>query len=304
MKQKIIILSLFSLLVAFIVLPAFAQTGSLREKIRNSSTAANMPEYQQNKTQTVTTNLKDRADQEITRRLTSLQNLLTRISEFKKLSTTQKSSLTTQVQAEIAALTTLQAKINADTDTQTQRTDVQSIVQSYRVYALFIPQMQILGAADRMLTVTDNFTTEATTLQTKIDQAKADGKDVTELQPLLTDIQAKIADAKKQAQAAIDAVTPLTPAGYPGNATTLQSARKMLETGRNDLLLAQQDIRKMFVIYVQYRKNITPSASLSPRPSITCMPRPKCLDAVPHCMIAEPANGWCPMTTKSTNTAQ
>lgn len=40
------------------------------------------------------------------------------------------------------------------------------------------------------------------------------------------------------------------------------------------------------------------SASKSPdqnaTPTPTCMPRPACLDATPRCMIAEPANGWCP----------
>lgn len=31
----------------------------------------------------------------------------------------------------------------------------------------------------------------------------------------------------------------------------------------------------------------------SPQPSVSCLPRPACLDATPRCMIAEPASGWC-----------
>lgn len=33
-------------------------------------------------------------------------------------------------------------------------------------------------------------------------------------------------------------------------------------------------------------------------PALSCIPRPPCLDATPiKCMIAEPAGGWCPITT-------
>lgn len=31
-----------------------------------------------------------------------------------------------------------------------------------------------------------------------------------------------------------------------------------------------------------------------PVPSVTCIPRPPCLNAVPRCEIAEPVGGWCP----------
>lgn len=36
------------------------------------------------------------------------------------------------------------------------------------------------------------------------------------------------------------------------------------------------------------QNQITPSATVS------CMPRPACLDATPRCMLPEPASGWCP----------
>lgn len=32
-------------------------------------------------------------------------------------------------------------------------------------------------------------------------------------------------------------------------------------------------------------------------PIPSCIPRPKCLDATPRCMISEPAQGWCPVTS-------
>lgn len=32
-------------------------------------------------------------------------------------------------------------------------------------------------------------------------------------------------------------------------------------------------------------------------PSLTCIPRPTCLDATPRCLIPEPTDGWCPRTS-------
>jgi len=44
---------------------------------------------------------------------------------------------------------------------------------------------------------------------------------------------------------------------------------------------------------------ICPSGNPSPLPGPSCFPRPPCLDAIPRCLIAEPAVGWCPPTTPS-----
>jgi|SRR5581483_11456825 len=193
------------------------------------------------KTETLDTNLKTRGDNEIDRRITALNTLISRIGAFKKLSADQKASFTTQIQTEISNLTTLKAKIDADTDTTSLRTDVKAIVIEYRVFAFYIPQLRILESADRMLTVADDLTTLSTKLQQRIADASAAGKDVTSLTPTLTDMQAKIADAKTQAQNAITAVAALTPAGYPTNRSVLQSAQKTLQSGKQDLMAATAD---------------------------------------------------------------
>jgi hypothetical protein len=51
----------------------------------------------------------------------------------------------------------------------------------------------------------------------------------------------KLTNAKTQATDAINAVLPLTPDGYPGNKTTLQSARSMLVMARQDIQAAHKD---------------------------------------------------------------
>lgn len=256
---SLITVFLFTLAVA----PAFAVTRPGVEKM--SSKAA---EKKANLQDASMERLKERADKEITRRIESLNKLITRISEFKKLSTTQKNSLTSQVQSEITKLTALKAKIAADTDLATLKADVQSIVTAYRTYALFMPKIQILGSADRLQTTADQMSSHAAQLETKINEQQSNGKDVTELQTLLADMKAQIADANTQAQNAINTVTPLTPEGFPGNKTQLQSARQMVVTGIKDLNTARQDARKIIVGLLKFGK-ITSTISTTPTVTIT-----------------------------------
>ena len=254
-------------LLTVVVTPAFAIERPAADTMHTGSTGAGLrQEKMEARTEKITDNLQARADQEISRRLESLQKLITRINEFKKLSASQKTSLTTQVQAQITSLTALQAKIKADTDPATVKTDVQSIIGSYRIYALFVPQIQLLGAADRLLTTSDEMSSHAAILGTKITEAQTKGQNVTDLQTLLSDMNTKIADAKTQGQNAINAVTPLTPDGYPGNKTTLQSAREMVVAGVKDLNMARQDARKIIVGLLKFGKlsTTTPTVTVTP----------------------------------------
>lgn len=50
-----------------------------------------------------------------------------------------------------------------------------------------------------------------------------------------------------------------------------------------------------FTAHPDSETNTTPT-------STTCIPRPACLDKTPHCMIAQPATGWCPPSTSATPT--
>lgn len=188
-------------------------------------------------------NLQARANKEIDRRLGRLNKLIARINNMKRLTADQKSSLISQIQTEITNLTNLKTKIAGDTDLPTLKADVRSIVTSYRVFALFVPQISLLASADRTLEVTDKLTAIATKLQTRIQTAQNNGKDVTSLQTALTDMQNKISDAKTQATNAINAVLPLTPSGYPGNVTVLQSSRTVIQTAHQDLVTARQDAK-------------------------------------------------------------
>lgn len=259
--QKVFSFSIIFVFLLTVVSPAFAVTRPSIERTNPSSKAA---EKKQERQDASMEKLKERADKEISRRIESLRKLITRISEFKKISSAQKTSLTAQVQAEIDKLTALQAKIAADTDLETLKTDVKSIVTAYRIYALFMPKIQILGSADRLQTTVDQMSSHAARLETKIGEQESNGQDVSELQTLLTDMKANIASAKTQAQNAIDTVTPLTPEGYPDNKTELQEAREMVVTSIKYLNTARQDGRKIIVGLLKLGKATTSTVTTTP----------------------------------------
>lgn len=183
-------------------------------------------------------NLRNRANQEIERRIASLTKLIERINLLKRLSNDQKISFVSQVQTEITSLTTLKTKIQSDT-TETLKTDAKSIVKSHRVYAFFIPQIHVLVASDALIYSADQATELATKLESRIQEAQTQGKNVTNLTTALTDMTAKITDAKEQASSAATTAMNLTPEGYPGNKTQLQSAKAILILGKKDLTEAR-----------------------------------------------------------------
>jgi predicted nucleic acid-binding Zn-ribbon protein len=185
--------------------------------------------------------LKNRAQTEITRRLNYLNQLITELGSMKKLSSADKTSLTSQIQTQIDGLNSLQTKINADTDLTTLRADVKSVITNYYIFAFFRVQIDLLLAADRMSTTTDNFMAVYTKLQTRINAAGTQGKDVTQLNTWLSDMQVKLNDAKSQYQAAETELNGLTAQGYPGNKSSLLDARGKIKAGATDLKAAYID---------------------------------------------------------------
>jgi hypothetical protein len=190
-------------------------------------------------------NLVQRADNEINRRLDALNNLINKVSLLKRVSDGQKSAFTSEIQSNITELTELKTKIDADTDLTVLIQDVQSIVDNYRIFALYIPKIHLLVGAEIASDMADSLGSLTIKLQNKITTDKDAGKNVTNLQTLLTDMLSKIADASNQAASITDLVIQLVPSGYPDNRTSLTSARDMLTTARSDIQAARQDTQSI-----------------------------------------------------------
>jgi len=244
MKNKLIITAAGALAIsALAAIPAFAQTAS-------STRAADRAAAVQQRT----TKVEDRGTQEIDARVTSLNGLITRISQFKNVSDAQKSTIAATVQALITDLTALKGKIAADTSTTTMKTDVQSVTKDYRVYALVMPQLSIVAASDRVVTISAMLAQISAKLQTRLGMTNMNS-----LQANLTDLNAKITDAAAQAQAAVGAVSALMPdqgdkTVLASNTATLKDARSKIKTATTDLAAARKDVQTIIQALVKADK--------------------------------------------------
>lgn len=243
------------------ILPALAQT--------SSGAGYTSPVSPPTKSTARMTRLVSRADLEIQRRVDALNKLLTRIQNMQKISDTDKTSLINTVQDQITAMNNLKSKIDADTDLQTLITDVKSIVASYRIYVLVIPQGAVIAATDRVKIIADNMSTLASKLQARITSAQSAGQDVTALQSALSDLNAKVSDATTQAESAISEVSGLVPdqgnqTSFQANVKAMKDARKKIQAAQQDLVAARKDAK---VIVNGLRSLGNASSTPNPAPS-------------------------------------
>lgn len=196
------------------------------------------------------TKAKERASQEIDRRIARLNELNTKVQAMTRVSATQKATVANTVSTEVASLTALKAKIQADTDLQTLKTNIQSITKSYRIFMLVIPQGRIEVAADKIMTVTGSLTTFAGKLKAKIDAAASAGKDVSTMTTSYNEMTASVADAKVQADAAVSLVANLKPdngdkATMDANSQALRDAKAKIKAGLKAIDDARADARSI-----------------------------------------------------------
>ncbi len=189
---------------------------------------------------TVTARAKTKADTEITRRITALTALNTRVQAMTKVTAQFQANLAASIQTQITNLTTLKAKIDADTDGATLKADVQSVTGSYRVYALILPQARIAAAADREATIANMLAGLGSKLQARIQAAQTAGADITTIDAALVDMAAQIQTGQASAQAAVTATGTLTPDN--GDKTLMAANNAALGTGRADIKTAQTDL--------------------------------------------------------------
>ena len=186
-----------------------------------------------------------RANDEIDKRVKDLNDLITRISDMKKITSNEQTNLNTAIQNEIAELTDLKTKINTETSVTVAKTDYQSITKSYRIYALILPRTRVIAASDRILSIIDSMSIVAGKIQTRI--STLSGPEAATANQLLSDFNIKIGDASTQAQDATNAV--LTLQSDAGDATkmatntaALKDAKAKINTAKDDLAAAHKDL--------------------------------------------------------------
>lgn len=166
---------------------------------------------------------KENANKEIERRIESLKKLVEKVKSMKRVSSEQITTLTSQINTEITNLEDLKTKIAAETDPAKLVELKKSIVDSYRIYALFMPKITLIAHADQVIST-------ATLMKSK---TTAD-----------SEAWKQIDSGETKAKQVISNVIGLLPSGYPANKATLDSARTMLKDAIKDLNLARPMLSK------------------------------------------------------------
>jgi hypothetical protein len=180
----------------------------------------------------------NRGNSEITRRLNTLNKLSAKINGAAKLTASDKASLNDEVNSETSSLTSLKAKLDADTTVSDARADAQSIVSDYRVYALVVPKVNLVRTADDQQVAEGKLSNLAAKLQTRISAAQTAGKKVTSLQSDLSAMNAKVSAAQAISSSVESAVINLQPSDYNSDHNVLSGYRNQLRTAQSDIQAA------------------------------------------------------------------
>jgi hypothetical protein len=179
-------------------------------------------------------------DCEIGRRFTTLNDLSSRISASKLLTSSDAAALNGKIASTRSGLTSLKATIDSSTDPAALKADIVKIATDYRVYVLIVPQVNLVNAADGVLAAQTRFADVNTRLTAAIARAKAAGKDTTAAQSHLDAMNAAVTAAVGLAGPLPAALLPLTPAQYNGGTAgpILANARTALGQARDKLKVA------------------------------------------------------------------
>ena len=192
-----------------------------------------------------TLKMSERGDAAITARVNSLNSWIDRIGNMKRLSDSDKTTLTSSLKNEINDLNSLSGAIKNDTSTTSMRADVAKIAPNFRIYMLVEPKISILAAVDRIDSVSATLQTLSSKLAARLN-ASTTVMATTSLSATLADMNAKIADAGVQASAAQALVAPLMPDNndktvMASNRKALSDARAKVKAATADLVAARKD---------------------------------------------------------------
>jgi hypothetical protein len=185
-------------------------------------------------------------DQAIADRIARLMAFNLRIQGMGPVTDAKKASVGVIVQTNIAGLTTLKTKLDGDTDLATARADYKTIFTNFRIYALVVPQQDVLSRADRITSIVADVTATSTLLSARILSAQSAGHDVSTLTTTLTDLQSRLASATTHALDATLGVAGLVPDEgdvdvATANALAIDSAQAHIALGNADLVAIALD---------------------------------------------------------------
>jgi hypothetical protein len=191
------------------------------------------------------TELKARADEAVKDRLAQIDKLSGRIKAA-KADCGQNADVAGQLGADTTGLTALDATIQAETDPAKARAEFRQIFTDFRIYWLQTPKTHQVVGCDSVSSADATLAALRQKIQTRVDEAKAKGYDVSGAQAALDDMGTQLANATAAAGKASASVADLVPdkgdkTVLASNAAALAAGRQSLHAGWSDLQAARRD---------------------------------------------------------------
>jgi peptidoglycan hydrolase CwlO-like protein len=213
---------------------------------------------------TLLSTIKTKCDTAVKTRVSALQGDITKINSDATITSSDKASLLATASSDISGLQSLDTTIQGDTTVQQARSDCQKIVNDYRVFVLFEPQVHLTISTDRLTVAVAKVQVMSSKLATIVGKI-TDPTQKAAAQAALTDFNSKLA-AAQSSLGGLSGVLGLTPSDYPGNKSALQSLQSALQAIRGDLQALRGDIRT--IRDAVKASPPTPGGSPSPTPSV------------------------------------
>jgi len=186
--------------------------------------------------------LKARCNAEVQKREGTLGADMTFVEQSASLTPSDRSTLEGQISSDQSGLTTLDQTIQNDSTYKQAHADCETIVTGFRVYVLEDPKIHEVIAADAVSASNASFEQLIPELQQLIDNSQKSQSVKDRAQDDLSDIRSKVSGSENSISGVSASVIGLQPSGYPGNRVVLQSAAQNIETSRDDLRGARDDV--------------------------------------------------------------
>jgi hypothetical protein len=189
--------------------------------------------------------VKERALAAIDRRLHTLENLTSRVSDAAHVSDEHEAALLADYRAATEGLEELGTEIAGATTPEELRRLVPLIATGYRVYLVIVPKSAEVAASDRVGAVVERMDRIANRLSEAIDRADDAGFDVTDARRWLISARDEIAEASRTGVPVADDLIDLDASDWEEPAKSmLQEGKRRLENARVDVHQAHGSLMK------------------------------------------------------------
>jgi len=186
-----------------------------------------------------------RATAALTRRVAKLHELSAAVAASTGLTSSDRSTLTTDITNDLAGLSALQQKVPTDTSCVAVAAVEHAMVVEFRVFVVMSPQVHLTIAADTETALAGALEGLEPKIAARITAAKQNGVTVRAAENRFSDLESQVGTATTSSAGVAASVLALTPASYPGSSQTLENASTKLAAGHLALLRARADLRSL-----------------------------------------------------------